>query len=49
MESKKPAPPVKIFSAFFRLGLTAFGGPAMVAYIRRLVVLSVINVSALIL
>ncbi len=39
MESKKPASPIKIFSAFFRLGLTAFGGPAMVAYIRRLVVL----------
>lgn len=39
MESKKPASPFKIFSAFFRLGLTAFGGPAMVAYIRRLVVL----------
>ncbi len=28
----------KIFIAFFRLGLTAFGGPAMVAYIRRLTV-----------
>lgn len=31
-------PPFKIFTAFLRLGLTAFGGPAMVAYIRRLVV-----------
>jgi len=28
----------KIFVAFLRLGLTAFGGPAMVAYIRRLAV-----------
>lgn len=28
-----------IFFSFFRLGLTAFGGPAMVAYIRRMVVL----------
>ena len=27
-----------IFFAFFRLGLTAFGGPAMVAYIRKMVV-----------
>jgi chromate transporter len=27
-----------IFLSFFRLGLTAFGGPAMVAYIRRMVV-----------
>ncbi len=39
MDTRKTAPPLKIFSAFFRLGLTAFGGPAMVAYIRRLVVL----------
>ena len=38
MKNTKPASAVKIFSAFFRLGLTAFGGPAMVAYIRRLVV-----------
>jgi chromate transporter len=28
----------KIFFSFLRLGLTAFGGPAMVAYIKRLVV-----------
>jgi len=28
----------KLFGAFFRLGLTAFGGPAMVAYIRDLAV-----------
>ena len=26
----------KLFASFFRLGLTAFGGPSMVAYIRRL-------------
>ncbi|MCX6682763.1 MAG: chromate transporter, partial [Methanoregula sp.] len=29
---------VKIFSRFLRLGLTAFGGPAMVAYIRTMAV-----------
>lgn len=29
---------VKIFSRFLRLGLTAFGGPAMVAYIRSMAV-----------
>jgi chromate transporter len=29
---------VKIFSQFLRLGLTAFGGPAMVAYIRSMAV-----------
>ncbi len=28
----------KLFFAFFRLGLTAFGGPAMIAYIRDLAV-----------
>jgi chromate transporter len=35
-----PKPPslVKIFSRFLRLGLTAFGGPAMVAYIRSITV-----------
>jgi chromate transporter len=27
-----------VFFAFFRLGITAFGGPAMVTYIRRMVV-----------
>ncbi len=36
MEERIPA--LKIFFAFLRLGLTAFGGPAMVAYIRDLVV-----------
>jgi chromate transporter len=30
--------PFRLFLAFFRLGLTAFGGPAMVAYIRELAV-----------
>jgi len=29
---------VKIFFSFLRLGLTAFGGPAMVAYIKRMTV-----------
>ncbi len=36
MEKRIPA--LKIFLAFLRLGLTAFGGPAMVAYIRDLTV-----------
>jgi chromate transporter len=31
-------PLVKIFTRFLRLGLTAFGGPAMVAYIRAMAV-----------
>jgi chromate transporter len=31
--------PFAIFTAFFRLGLTAFGGPAMVAYMHDLAVL----------
>lgn len=31
-------PPGRLFAAFLRLGLTAFGGPAMVAYIRNLAV-----------
>jgi chromate transporter len=30
--------PLSLFLAFFRLGLTAFGGPAMVAYVRELAV-----------
>lgn len=34
----RPIPPLQIFLAFLRLGFTAFGGPAMVAYIRELVV-----------
>ena len=40
-----PAPPelqkpsvASIFFAFFRLGITAFGGPAMVTYIRKMAV-----------
>jgi len=36
-ESKKSSL-VKIFFSFLRLGLTAFGGPAMIAYIKRLTV-----------
>ena len=31
-------PAVKLFGAFLRLGITAFGGPAMVAYIQELAV-----------
>ena len=31
-------PAVRLFLVFSRLGLTAFGGPAMVAYIRDLAV-----------
>jgi chromate transporter len=34
---RRPSP-VALFCAFLRLGLTAFGGPAMVAYIRELAV-----------
>jgi chromate transporter len=34
----KRAPPSSLFLTFLRLGLTAFGGPAMVAYIRDLAV-----------
>ena len=36
-ESQHPSL-VSIFLAFFRLGLTAFGGPAMVTYIRKMAV-----------
>jgi chromate transporter len=40
-EPDQPAakvPALRLFTAFFRLGLTSFGGPAMVAYIRELAV-----------
>jgi chromate transporter len=37
-ESAGESPAIKIFVAFLRLGITAFGGPAMVAYIRELTV-----------
>src|SRR4030066_2141508 len=38
-QSHEEAPSLtKLFLSFFRLGLTSFGGPAIVAYIRRLVV-----------
>jgi chromate transporter len=38
VNKKLSATPLQIFAAFLRLGLTAFGGPAMVAYIRKLTV-----------
>jgi chromate transporter len=38
MELSSPPSLLTLFLAFLRLGLTAFGGPAMVAYIRKLVV-----------
>ena len=33
-----PATLWQLFVSFLRLGLTAFGGPAMVAYVRRMAV-----------
>jgi len=38
LEPRNAASGVQLFAAFLRLGLTAFGGPAMVAYIRELAV-----------
>ena len=38
METTFPPSLAAIFFSFLRLGLTAFGGPAMVAYIRKLAV-----------
>jgi chromate transporter len=35
-KSARQIPPLRLFAAFLRLGITAFGGPAMVAYIREL-------------
>jgi chromate transporter len=38
-ELSSPQPSIKVlFGTFFRLGLTAFGGPSMIAYIRRVTV-----------
>jgi chromate transporter len=37
-ERKEPISPVRLFLAFLRLGTTAFGGPAMIPYIRDMVV-----------
>ena len=36
--SNSPPSSKQLFGAFLRLGLTAFGGPSMIAYIRRVVV-----------
>jgi chromate transporter len=38
-KSANQIPPLRLFAAFLRLGITAFGGPAMVAYIRELAVI----------
>src|SRR4030042_3161437 len=39
IEPTKKAPSLaSLFLSFLRLGATAFGGPAMIAYIRRMVV-----------
>jgi chromate transporter len=35
---RQSVPLTRLFGAFLRLGATAFGGPAMIAYIRRKVV-----------
>jgi len=35
-QSKEGNPYTRLFMSFLRLGLTAFGGPAMIAYIREL-------------
>jgi len=39
-EMQPPTPPTarELFRSFLRLGVTAFGGPAMIAYIRRMAV-----------
>ena len=38
MTSDPPPAISRLFLSFFRLGLTAFGGPAMIAYMRRMAV-----------
>ncbi len=38
MEAEPPPSLLHLFAAFGRLGMTAFGGPSMVAYIRKLAV-----------
>ena len=38
MMSDPPPEISRLFLSFFRLGLTAFGGPAMIAYMRRMAV-----------
>ena len=39
----QPPKLLEIFGAFFKLGLTAFGGPAMVAHIGDLVVDAIVT------
>jgi chromate transporter len=38
-KSANQIPALRLFASFLRLGITAFGGPAMVAYIRELAVI----------
>jgi len=39
MDKARQAPPLaRLFGAFLRLGITSFGGPAMIAYIRKIAV-----------
>jgi len=39
---------IKLFFSFLRLGLTAFGGPAMIALIRKMDLLLVVTIGGII-